>query len=95
MALPGGFELPLAIAVERLTYHDTSSVVTADKMLEALEQWSEDYLRRDMIAGQILSADISLQENEEVSGIVGTYQCLEMIGRLQQEEITGNYGKTD
>ena len=95
MELPGGFELPLGIAVERLTYHDTSSVVTADKMLEALEQWSEDYLRRDMIAGQILSADISLEENEEVSGIVGTYQCLEMIGRLQQEEITGNYGKTD
>ena len=95
MALPGGFELPFAIAVERLTYYNTGAVATADILLEELEQWSEDYLRRDMVAGQILSADISMEQNDLLSGIEGTYQCLEMIGRLQQEEITGNYGKTD
>ena len=95
MALPGGFALPFAIAVEQLTYYNTGAVATADILLEELEQWSEDYLCRDMVAGQILSADISMEQNDLLSGIEGTYQCLEMIGRLQQEEITGNYGKTD
>ncbi len=95
MTLPGGIQLPLAIAAEQLTFYDSSSACAAADASEELTQWSEDYLLQGMVAGQILSANISAQHNPSLSSLTGTYYCLEMIGRLHQEEITGIYGKTD
>lgn len=95
MTLPGGIKLPLALAAERLTFYDSTWAVAADDASEALAQWSEDYLLQGMVAGKILSANISVTQDPSLSSFVGTYYCLEMIGRLQQEEITGIYGKTD
>ena len=96
VTLPGGFRLPLAIAVERLFYYESTPVSSdIEDSREALMQWCEAYVRQEMVAGQILSAQTFTMPDASCAGITGIYRCHEMIGRLQQEEIAGNYGKTD
>ena len=96
MTLPGGFRLPIAFAIERLSFFENSTVtVVGLEATNALRQWTEDYLRKEMVAGKILSAQTYTQQNEKLFVITGIYRCLEMIGRLQQEEIVGNYGESN
>ena len=96
VTLPGGFRLPIAFTIERLSFFENSTVtVLGLEATNALRQWSEDYLRKEMVAGKILSAQTYTQQNEKLFVITGIYRCLEMIGRLQQEEIVGNYGESN
>lgn len=96
MSLPGGFQMPIAIAVETLLKYETETV-SASRLQEpeALQRTGEAYLLQNMVAGTILSADVSLVESGKDVRVIGKYRCLEMIGRLQQEEITGYYGKNN
>ena len=95
VTLPGGFRLPLAIAIERVSFRKSQEAVLEQSALEELlGKWGKDYLHQEMVAGQILSGQTYMQQKESHCAMVGIYRCLEMIGRLQQEEIAGNYGKT-
>ena len=94
VTLPGGFRLPLALSIERLSYFETDTeIVMGSEAEETLRQLSDNYLCQEMVAGQILSAQTYIQQEESFLMLTGIYRCLEMIGRLQQEEIAGNYGK--
>lgn len=90
--LPGGFQLPVSLIVERWDrYEVESEEADAIQMEEILKAFSQRYLRGQMVAGQIL------QQMEVVNGgiLYGEYSCLEMIGRVQSEEIIQSNGEND
>lgn len=90
--LPGGFQLPISLIVERWDFYETESRESDALQMEAiLKAFSQSYLRGQMVAGQIL------QQMEVISGgmLYGEYSCLEMIGRVQSEEIIQSNGEND
>lgn len=96
VTLPGGFTLPVALAVEQWSVCDTSVIATDGTSLsDAAQSCGELYLLQQMIAGQILSEQIRIEQDGEVCRITGQYRCLEMIGRIQNEEISTSYGQID
>ncbi len=86
MTLPGGFRLPIALAVEERISYDTGQNTPQDYS-QTLKDFAKRYLHSQMTAGQIL------RQEEEILGcqLVGQYACLEMIGQVRYEEsITEN-----
>lgn len=90
MTLPGGFQLPVALITESTQYFEqepAASVYTEPQ--EVFEELAKDYLLNRMIAGKILSQDISFAQDQKMILLLGEYECLEMIGRERIEEIIG------
>ena len=81
MALPGGFILPVAIAVETRRYYETEETT----MQMDLQAAAGAYLLQQMCAGSILRGDTHLQEAEGVLILRGSYACYEMIGITRLE----------
>jgi sporulation protein YqfD len=86
MTLPGGFRLPVALAVEeRISCHIGQSA--QKDYSQTLMDFAQRYLQSQMTAGQIL------RREEQIDGcqLEGQYACLEMIGQVRYEEsITEN-----
>jgi sporulation protein YqfD len=86
MTLPGGFRLPVALAVEeRISCHIGQSA--QKDCSQTLRDFAQRYLQSQMTAGQIL------RREEQIDGcqLEGQYACLEMIGQVRYEEsITEN-----
>lgn len=94
VSLPGGFRLPVAICVDQYRFRELQEAsVSREEAQSKLQQFSESYLRRQMIAGEIL------QKQELLSNLKGTYFldsqyiCREMIGQEQREQIGVTNGK--
>ena len=51
-----------------------------------MEEFAEDYLRDQMIAGKLLSKDIAYRMDEICWTMSGKYACHEMIGKVKCEE---------
>ncbi len=86
MTLPGGFRLPVALAVEEWISCDTGQSAQQD-CGQTLTDFAQRYLQSQMTAGQIL------RREETIHGcqLEGQYACLEMIGQVRYEEsITEN-----
>lgn len=83
--LPGGFQLPISLIKESTVYYAQADS-SAPKQDDWLVEHAESYLNNDMVAGHILSKDISLSENETCSVLRGEYACYEMIGKVKYEE---------
>lgn len=83
--LPGGFQLPLAIGVETLTYYSSEDIKleTPEKELSA---FSKRYLLSKMCAGSILLADEKSGLYDGFAMVQGEYSCNEMIGISRTEE---------
>ena len=81
ITLPGGFALPLGIALEETRFRSLEPhlLETSDQMA----RWMQDYLLAHITAGRILSG----QEIEWQGIFTGTYICREMISVNQQEQI--------
>lgn len=95
ITLPGGFQLPVALAVEEYACYETVSAEMApEDAEEMLKDFAADYLRAQMVAGSILSRDEAVLPDAGVYRLEGEYVCSEMIGRLQQEQI-GEYNGED
>ncbi len=94
VTLPGGFRLPVALAVERRTYY-ASSPQTNVPPEEFLKDFARRYLEQQMIAGQVLSRTEEVTSTEEETLLAGEYACLEMIALPHIEEDLPGYGKTD
>lgn len=96
VTLPGGFQLPLAIAVEQWTVYDYDiASVAAEAAQESIILFVEDYLDSQMISGQILTREESVEQTEDTYRLYGKYGCLEMIGRSHNEEIIDSNGKNN
>jgi sporulation protein YqfD len=85
VTLPGGFQLPIAIVTEICISYDHTTAGEQDGSV--LLSYAERYLRSQMVAGQILTKEETLTDEDSVVRLEGNYGCLEMIGREQSEEI--------
>lgn len=88
LTLPGGFQLPIALASEvQIVYTTQTKILNEDVVFDRVETQSEEYLKNTMVAGAILSAQTSKQVAGEVLWMYGEYACVEMIGQIYNEEI--------
>ena len=88
ITLPGGFVLPVAVVTEVWTYYDcTEETALPEEQIGQLSEFAADYLREQMVAGQILSASETVTTEDGALWLNGKYACREMIGRVQKEEI--------
>lgn len=82
LTLPGGFVLPVGIAVETVTLCDTEETPLSDQ-LDVMTGYARQYLLGHITAGQILE-----ERSEQLGGLLYIdYICLEMIGQNRYEEI--------
>lgn len=96
ITLPGGFELPVALATEVWTYFDTQPAeISEETAEEILSEFSGQYLTGTMTAGQIEGRTESLQWEDGIFFLRGRYACLEMIGKTRLEENLDDYEQTD
>ena len=94
MTLPGGFVLPVAVAVETWVYYDTASAPhpLAEQLLTA---YCREYLLDQMICGTILTVSEQVEAKDEILRVDADYICYEMIGLTRIEEIGIHYGEND
>ena len=88
VTLPGGYVLPLALAVD--SFEDRSFQLVKkdpDQLRQALQAWGEDCLQGQMIAGRILSGQQTFSSSNGICSLKGEYLCSEMIGRVRPEKI--------
>ncbi len=87
MTLPGGFRLPVALAVEESRQYDseedTLEKATAAKLLS---DRAGAYLQQQMIAGRVEHRYEIVTVSEGAYYQVGKYACYEMIGTSRPEE---------
>ncbi len=88
LTLPGGFQLPVSIVKETVIYYEASEqTLTQEDAASNLSLFAKNYLKENMVAGEILNAEESLSQNEGTFCLDGVYNCHEMIARIRQEEI--------
>ncbi len=82
LTLPGGFELPIKLAQEKIIYYNCTN--TEKDVSEAiLSNMAETYLRKQMKAGTIIQKKEVFSSENGVCSLYGEYTCIEMIGRAQ------------
>ena len=88
VSLPGGFSLPLGISVDRYRDHTwgESRLSQADAE-ELLQEVSDNCIRQQMIAGQILQKQQRIVSSGELYRLESRYVCREIIGREYAEQI--------
>lgn len=96
LTLPGGFQLPAALAVEEWVYYDeTVAEASGDAAVQMLSEFARSYLSEQMLSGSILSHKESLEQSENTATLYGEYTCQEMIGQVRSEEIIKSNGESD
>lgn len=94
LTLPGGFQLPVALVVEELSYYSQR-----DSAEENDFSWMKDslksYLEGQMVAGKIIHTESRVSVGQELCSTVGEYDCIEMIGQVRSEEIIQGNGERD
>lgn len=92
LMLPGGFALPVTLIVEEYSYYAPADAAAAEPDAAALlTQYAQQYLKSQMVAGEILSEQTTIAGNR----LYGQYACLEMIGRERNEEFFYTDGERD
>ena len=89
-ALPGGFQLPLALCVEEYIFYSVQPAIVPIR--DNLSAFAQQYLTRQMTAGTVLSKEERISTGSGVVSLEGDYICQEMIGRVKQEQIGDNHG---
>lgn len=94
--LPGGFQLPIAVAVEQCYFRKTDTITAASQISQVCaEEFVQDYLVEQMLCGKILGKLEQAEVVDRVYTLKGSYVCLEMIGRERSEEIIKHYEQSD
>ena len=92
ITLPGGFQLPIALAVERWECYACQEISLEEEIAsQRLLGFTRTQLLSDMIAGRIDSCFESVCQINGQYLLTGKYACCEMIGRTRPEEILENY----
>ena len=95
MALPGGFALPVTLIKESLYDYDLEVSQLDISRADWMHDYAGKYLETQMLAGKILSNTAEVSEETGVLILDGRYACLEMIGRVKNEEIITPNGEDD
>ena len=90
--LPGGFRLPIALCVD--TYQH-SSLRDGNAEVSAFEEYARQYLKAQMVAGQILRETQRIVPDGDVLRLKGSYVCIEAIGKVKPEQIGETNVKTN
>lgn len=94
LTLPGGFVLPVALAVETSISYNAATQVT-EGMEDMLRSYVRAYTLRQTCAGSMESATEEIVAKEDHLLLEAAYVCCEMIGLTRIEENLPNYGKND
>ena len=88
ITLPGGYSIPVALVRETYLFREmeTQSLDTCF-LQETIIEAGRDYLKAQLVAGQILNGTESFSFEEDTCSMNGAYLCREMIGRVQMEKI--------
>ena len=94
VSLPGNFQLPIAICVDRYACYEMqkSKIPETDVQIQ-LRAFSDAYLHRQMVAGQILQKQYHFSFADGLYKLESNYLCTEMIGREYREQIGVINGK--
>lgn len=86
LTLPGGFRLPVAFCVDTYQFYDLTA---GESGMEAtdLKAFASQYLKSQMVAGQIQHEDQTVTRNGDVFQMQGSYLCVEAIGKVRPEQI--------
>lgn len=85
--LPGGFRLPISVVKETIyLYEDRSNHTAALDAQEWLIQYTENYLQSTMLAGEIISAETEITQEDNLHILRGRFACVEMIGQVKYEQ---------
>ena len=96
LALPGGFELPVSLIKEEQVYFACNlSVDATDCNYSWMDGYLDDYLKSQMVAGQILKSGLSSELQDDIYKLSGEYSCVEMIGEIRKEEIIDHNGESN
>ena len=88
ITLPGGFRLPLALAVERFVVLETAErEIPQEKAETLLTEFAESSLIQSMVAGSIDSCDVSVMPEPGIWILTGEYRCTELVGICQRLQI--------
>ncbi len=94
LTLPGGFQLPIALVVQKDIYYAAEPAFDAQTQ-QWLADYCQAYLLEHLQAGQILSKNIQLEQTASACFLYGEYICLENIGQFVNEEIIKDDGQTN
>ena len=86
ITLPGGFRLPVAIAVEQWRWYGPKNSEPEAAAEEFLEDFAASYLSGIMTAGRIDAKFESVSQFDGGWCLTGKYACYEMIGKSRLEE---------
>jgi len=85
--LPGGFVLPFGLIEDRYEFYKTIPIAENDIVdYDQMRQLAEEYLKGQMVAGIIISAEDNFQLRKDSCILTSKYICQEMIGKLRREE---------
>ena len=94
ITLPGGFRLPVALAVERFSFRACSETEIPHAELEVLlSETAQQYLKAKMLAGVIRDAEETFQRRSGIVQMAGKYDCVELIGIMQRLQIGEQNGE--
>ena len=87
ITLPGGFVLPVALAVDIHSCYDSEPFrKEPEEAFRALKEFARGYMLSKMVSGSILDTDLTAQTGSDRYCLEAVYNCLEMIGRRRQEK---------
>ena len=87
-SLPGGYQLPIGIAVQTNFQQSVQTGPIPQSYGEnLLTQSTGNYLLDHMIDGALISASIQCGLSDSLYCLQGRYICTEMIGKEQVEQI--------
>ena len=91
LQLPAGFTLSIALVKQTTFYYEegTDTITSADPQ-QWLHSFAQAYLQKNMIAGEIVSAETELAQTKDICCLHGRYACVEMIGQIKYEQMIGN-----
>ncbi len=90
LQLPAGFTLPIALVKQTSFYYEENMDTTISVDMEQwLSTFAQAYLQRNMITGEIISAQTKFTQSLDVCRLSGKYACVEMIGQIKYEQMIG------
>ena len=88
VSLPGGFRLPIAVCIDQyLDYELQKAFVPEHEAQLQLQNFSEDYLMKQMVSGRIIGQKQRLTGSEGLYRLECGFACTEIIGKEQREQI--------
>ena len=95
MTLPGGFQLPIAVAANEYTvYNCYSAIVDEDMARRELTDTASLLLNNEMISGTIRQKEETVFHDDGCYRLRGRYNCSELIGCVRWEQIGDYNGET-